>query len=264
MSITYAVKVSQLDTMEGRSYNGDYFADNDYGDGTIGTTGLALGRLVALKSDGETGADGYEGCTTTTLEYADASDKKPAAGFVWRISPMEQEKSVPDQINNPDNNYYPVGYSTTEIEREESPLTLIQRGAVVVKDTDREYYFNTVRESIGTVEVSGAGTQVDGSGTTFTDLRVGDFILVGGEKKEIESITSDTVLDVTVAFSGIVVSGEGYLESDLRRPIYLGEDGKYTKVTPASGDFKQVVGYVVNGNNILINLEIDITGEVVD
>lgn len=263
MSITYAVKVSQFDTMEGRAYNGAYFADNDYGDGTIGTTGLALGRLVALKSDGETGADGYDGFTTTTLQYADASDQKPAAGFVWRISPMEQDKSVPNQINNPDNNYYPVGYSATALEREESPLVLIQRGVVVVEDTEREYHFNTIKESIGTVEVSGAGTQVDGSGTAFTNLRVGDFIVVGGEKKEIASITSDTVLDVTVAFSGAVASAEGFLESDLRRPIYLGEDGKYTKVTPASGDFKQVVGYVVNGNDILINLEMDITGEVV-
>jgi len=267
MAITYKVKISQADVMEGRAYNAPYFADNDYGDGTIGTTGLALGRLVGLKSDGETGADGYAGKTTTTLIYADASTSVKAAGFVWRTSPPIQDKTVIDQINSSDENYYPVGYSTTALEREETPLVLIQRGVVVLRDTARDYHFNTVKEVItGTVEVAGGalGT-VAGTGTAFTtELRVGDLISVDGNIKEVLAIASDTSLTVTTDFSGAVAASTViYIESDLRRQVFLGEDGLFTVKAPVSGAFQQVVGYVVNGNDILVNLELDITGETV-
>jgi len=56
----------------------------------------------------------------------------------------------------------------------------------------------------GTIDVStgGAGlTSVPGTNTLFTkELTIGDSILVTGETRIIESITSDTVATVTVAF----------------------------------------------------------------
>ncbi len=265
MAITYKVKYSQFDVEEGRSYDAGYYADNDYGDGTIGTTGMALGRLVAFKSDGNTGAEGYAGKTVTTLQYADASDAKKAVGFIWRASWTKKDLSPIDKITTKDDNYYPVGYSTTLLERESEPLVMIKRGVVVVQDTTRNYHFNTVKKALtGTIEVAGGDLDtVVGTGTAFTtELRVGDLISVGGVIKEVKKITDATHLDVTVAFAGAVAALTAiYVESDLGRPIYLGENGLYTIATPASGSFMQIVGYVVNGNNILVNLELDIKGK---
>lgn len=53
----------------------------------------------------------------------------------------------------------------------------------------------------GTVAVAGT-TALTGTGTYFTDFNVGDTILVGGETvRTIDTITSDTALTVSVAFS---------------------------------------------------------------
>lgn len=54
---------------------------------------------------------------------------------------------------------------------------------------------------VGTVATAGT-TTLTGTGTYFTDYQVGDTILVSGETvRTIATITSDTVLTVTVAFS---------------------------------------------------------------
>ncbi len=259
MAITYEVKFSQSDVTEGRAYNAVYFADEDYADGTIGTTGLGLGKLVGIKDDGESLA--YGGKTAPTLQYADASSGIKAVGFVWRASAPAVDTTITDQLTNIDANYYPYG------DREDTGLVMIKRGAIVVKDTTRDYYFNTTKKAItGTVEVAGGALDdVVGTGTSFTtELRVGDLIEVDGQVKEVVTITDNTNLVVGSNFSGAVAAGEAiYISSDLFRPVFLGEDGLFKVVTPTSGLFKQTVGYVVNGNNILVNLELDITGATV-
>jgi len=259
MAITYKVKTSQLDVNYGKAHSLGLFVDNDYGDGTIGTTGLALGRAVAIKSDGDTDA---VSSTTATLQYADASTVKKMVGFVYRTSPRAVDTTVSDMLTTADQNYYPYG------DREDTALTIIREGEIVVEDTTRDYHFNTYKKTLtGTVEVaSGDLDAVVGTGTAFTtELRVGDLIIVDGQTKEVASITSDTALGTTTAFSGAVAASEPiYGESDLFRPIYVGEDGLYTIVTPSTSTaLSQKVGYVANGNNIHIDLSIDPDGSII-
>jgi len=67
-------------------------------------------------------------------------------------------------------------------------------------------YKSTPPDEIGTVATTGT-TTLTGTGTFFTDYRVGDTLLVSGETvRTIATITSDTVLTVTVAFSNTASS----------------------------------------------------------
>jgi len=60
---------------------------------------------------------------------------------------------------------------------------------------------STQPDEVGTVSTAG-GTTLTGTGTYFTDYKAGDTILVSGETvRTIDSIASDTSLEVTVAFS---------------------------------------------------------------
>ena len=53
----------------------------------------------------------------------------------------------------------------------------------------------------GTIDVTGTNTTVPGTNTLFTkELTIGDSIVVSGETRIIESITSDTVATVTAAW----------------------------------------------------------------
>ena len=59
----------------------------------------------------------------------------------------------------------------------------------------------------GSIDVTGANTNVPGTSTLFTkELTIGDSILVTGETRIIESITSDTVATVTSAFGSDLAS----------------------------------------------------------
>lgn len=63
-------------------------------------------------------------------------------------------------------------------------------------------YHNTAPVEVGTVAVAGT-TTLTGTGTKFTDYRVGDTLLVSGQTvRTITAIASDTSLTVGVAFSG--------------------------------------------------------------
>lgn len=74
----------------------------------------------------------------------------------------------------------------------------------IYQDTSKEWQFSFKETSPvepGTVTTAGT-TALVGSGTYFTDYRVGDTILVSGEtSRTIATITSDTALTVTSAFS---------------------------------------------------------------
>lgn len=254
MAITYEIKSSALDVNEGRAYSNALFADQSI------TNGLGLGKLVAVKGDGASDAYPYD-VATPTIVLADASDKAVAVGFVWRDSLKPVDTTTSQELAGITPVYMPFG------DRETEPLVMIKRGVIVARDSDREYCYNTTKSALtGTVAVAGSGTQVDGTGTAFTtELREGDLIEVGGVKVIVDTITSNTELDVVAsdAFAGVVASGVAYISSDLFRLIYLGEDGAFTLKTPQSGEFKQPVGYVINGNNVTINLELDVTGSVV-
>lgn len=72
------------------------------------------------------------------------------------------------------------------------------------QDTDKKWRFTFSESSpneLGTVATTGT-TTLTGTGTNFTDYAVGDKLVVSGETvRTIATITSDTVLTVSVAFS---------------------------------------------------------------
>lgn len=76
------------------------------------------------------------------------------------------------------------------------------------KNTWSSLFYATAPYELGTVSTSGTKT-LTGTGTYFNDYRVGDKILVNGETtRTIESIASNTSLDVTVAFANTASSKE--------------------------------------------------------
>lgn len=87
----------------------------------------------------------------------------------------------------------------------------LYRNAKVLWD---ETFRSTPPVETGTVATTGT-TTLTGTGTFFTDYRVGDQITVSGETaRTIASITSDTVLTVTVAFSN-TASGKTFTRSTI-------------------------------------------------
>ena len=256
MSISYKVKTSQLDVSYGKAHSQTLFVDNDYS-----TTGLGLGKLVAIKSDGESSAPLNSGKTVPTLKYADASTLAKAVSFVWRTSARAVDTTVTDLLAEDDANYYPWG------SREDESLTMIREGEIVVVDPSRDFHFNTTRKAMaGTSTISTGTATFAGAGTAYdTELRVGDVVYVGTEVLEIHSITSATVMEATSNLIGsTVTAGPTYIESDLYRMMYTGDDGLATIVTPAtSTKLSQKIGYVVNGSNFHIDFSIDPNGSII-
>ena len=83
---------------------------------------------------------------------------------------------------------------------------------------DNKYWsslFNyTTPNELGTVATAGT-TTLTGIGTYFTDYKVNDTILVDGETSRIiQSITSNTVLDVTIAFAN-TASGKSFTHTSI-------------------------------------------------
>ncbi|MEK9179279.1 MAG: tail fiber domain-containing protein, partial [Patescibacteria group bacterium] len=79
-------------------------------------------------------------------------------------------------------------------------------------------------EGVGTVSTPGSSTTLTGVGTQFTNtFKVGDTLTVAGETvRTISTITSNTVLDVTVAFSATPRSAVAYTLTGGTRFIVLG------------------------------------------
>ena len=128
-------------------------------------------------------------------------------------------------------------------------------------------FFKTIDEP-GTVATSGT-TTLTGTGTNFTDYRVGDKINVNGETvRTIDTITSDTVLDVTVAFTNTVTSetfkrsiiiSAAVQEYNLNRSLFIPSDKAivtdtnsqpidYTLVHPQDREYDNKHVYIY-GNN---------------
>jgi len=104
-------------------------------------------------------------------------------------------------------------------------------------------FYETAPNETGTVATSGT-TTLTGTSTKFTDYRVGDQITVSGETvRTIDTITSDTSLTVTVAFSNTAsgktfthtsVIATGVLSYSLPRDFLYPSDEVY--VTKSDGN----------------------------
>jgi len=93
-------------------------------------------------------------------------------------------------------------------------MTLDNRGNVGIGTTGPTANFQVAQATTGpgTVSTPGSSTTLTGVGTQFTNtFKVGDTLTVAGETvRTINTITSDTVLDVTVAFSATPRSAVAY------------------------------------------------------
>lgn len=244
MAITYEIKYSQ--TALGKGESNKFFVDESYA-----STGIGLAKFVSIKADGASKA--FNGQTGATWQVASSTGLLPAQGIVYTTSAPKVDRTVSEFFTDKDSNFYPFG------DRESQGLLPIQEAEIVVRDTTRDYFFNTAKKPLtGTVSVAGGAlSTVVGVGTSFlTELRVGDFIIVGGIEKQVASIASATALDVTEAFAGAVASAVGYIGSDLFKKVYLSTAGGFTKLVPTTvGTLKQTLGYVINGNNVKVDIE---------
>lgn len=73
----------------------------------------------------------------------------------------------------------------------------------------------------GTVSITNGTTAVVGIGTTFTNLLVGDTIMLFGVGYTITTITDDTNLIISETYRGTTLSGIGYLALNLKSEIML-------------------------------------------
>lgn len=74
------------------------------------------------------------------------------------------------------------------------------------------------KETAGTISVTNLNSTVVGTGTTFTNLTPGNFILVGTNYYKIASITDDTSLELADTYRGVTMSGLSYIG----QPMYTG------------------------------------------
>lgn len=120
----------------------------------------------------------------------------------------------------------------------------------------------------GTVSTTGT-TTLTGTGTNFLDYRIGDQVLVSGETvRTIDSISSDTVLTVSVAFSNTapgetftrnIIIATGVQEYNLNRNMYVpsdktivtdtnGVEVEYTLVHPQDREYVNQQTYIYGSN----------------
>lgn len=72
-----------------------------------------------------------------------------------------------------------------------------------------------INETAGTISVTTNSTTVTGSGTSFTNLSAGDYIEIGDTWVKIDSISSNTSLEIVNAWQGNNKSGLSYLAQSL-------------------------------------------------
>lgn len=116
---------------------------------------------------------------------------------------------------------------------ESSDIVLPNRGKIIGEAIGEVYIFLTNgakiisdassgnKETAGTISITHNTTTVTGSGTTFTNLNVGDFILISNNFYEIESITNNTSMELKDTFRGNTLSGESYMAQNMYSGINI-------------------------------------------
>lgn len=123
----------------------------------------------------------------------------------------------------------------------------IQEWATDPRNKWNSLFETSAQSEIGTVTTAGS-TTLTGTGTFFTDYLVGDKITVNGEtERTIDTITSDTVLTVTVAFTttasslaftrSTIVDTTNDLTYKLNRRFFQPSD--FAKVTRTDGSITE-------------------------
>jgi hypothetical protein len=219
-----------------------------------GKEGIEFCALFAL--DGNGTSSFYEDGVGVTAIKADATDEeKFAVGIVVGTSAKNMYGGL--DINK-DYRFKPYG-----VDQENMTLPPV-KGALVKEYDDakgvNEPIYNTETKVLtGTVEVAvGALDTVVGTGTAFdTELAVGDLIVVGGKVREVKTITDATHVVVSEDFDGAIAAGATAKRlHDIGRPVYLANDGFWTKIKPVTvGAKRQKVGYIESGTHVRIKIE---------
>lgn len=142
-------------------------------------------------------------------------------------------------------------------------------------------YHNVAPNEVGTVATTGT-TALTGTGTKFTDYRVGDKITVSGEtERTIATIVSDTSLTVTLAFSNTAsgktftrktIIATGVQEYNVHRNLLSVSDRVYVldtngnkifvdKIHPQENDYSNQSVYLSGGNPEVLTFTIDIESD---
>lgn len=105
----------------------------------------------------------------------------------------------------------------------ESSTIVIPNGGVLIGESKGDTIINLsgvsisadgsggTNETAGSIAVTNGSTAVVGTGTTFTNLSSGDFISIGNNFYEIDTITNATNLDIVNSYQGNTTSGLTYI-----------------------------------------------------
>jgi hypothetical protein len=78
-----------------------------------------------------------------------------------------------------------------------------------------------VTETVGTIDVTNNSKTVTGTGTTFTNLSVGQFILIGNNYFAIGSITNNTSLELLNAYEGGTKTSQTYMAQAMHTGVVI-------------------------------------------
>lgn len=95
-------------------------------------------------------------------------------------------------------------------------VTIVLSGSVSVK-------VNCISadEETGTISITNNTKDVVGVGTTFTNLSVGNYILIGNNYYDIAAIVDDTHLTLLDTYNGKTVSGESYVGQEMKTGVNM-------------------------------------------
>jgi hypothetical protein len=222
------------------------------------TSGIAMGKILALKSDGATkGTFGNETQPTWILADGAADEKMP-----YSVAYDTSLKNIYGALNL-DESVVKMPRNATDT-HESLPMDICRESIVEWFDDEdvNKLYYNTIKTTLtGTVEV-GAGTltTVEGTLTLFTtELAVGDYIVVGGEVRQVTVITNATTLTVGAAFTGAKAALSTIAKDTMiGKPVWVGTAGTagdFVHLKPAYASDATKVGEILTGKHVLIKIK---------
>jgi hypothetical protein len=219
------------------------------------TTGIDVGYPVAIES------------STGNLIKADQANGLKMVGVIYEGSAVSPFGAYD---HNPRNARQAFGT------KESGSLTLFSKYYISICDTVGEpvNYFRVKDVALTGTVATNTDTTIVGTSTAFTtELKVGDYVTIGGEKRQIDTITDATHATVSVAFGATATGLTATANSMMQQPIFLGDTSgttKYSKLdipystlvpVTGSGEWQQVCGKILGKNIIEINTNIDVTGK---
>jgi len=107
----------------------------------------------------------------------------------------------------------------------------------------------------GTITITNADATITGSGTTFTNYTVGDYLCVGGMMYEISVITDDTHLEIVFTYRGVTQAGLAtWFVYDLIKDVEL---SSFTIKNSTINTNTGVIEFQYAMNSVIENIAID-------